>query len=72
MYYPYTYSFPLINKMKLKFLTLLLLIALCLLSTFAKHDDPKEDAEKKEDDDDKAGRIIIDCVKKCKCENFTI
>lgn len=33
--------------MKLKFLTLLLLIALCLLSTFAKHDDPKEDAEKK-------------------------
>jgi hypothetical protein len=58
--------------MKLKFLTLLLLIALCLLSTFAKHDDPKEDAEKKEDDDDKAGQIIIACVKKCKCENTLV
>ena len=60
--------------MKVKFLSILVLIALCcsFQSAFAKREDPNEEEAKTQNDDDKAGRIISDCVKKCKCENTLV
>jgi hypothetical protein len=60
--------------MKVKFLSILFLIALCcsFQSAIAKREDPKEEEVKTQNDDDKAGRIVSDCVKKCKCENTLV